>query len=387
MLFPSSPGTAAMADNLKSTLLGGLSGLARIAASATGGVRDYIGIVRARRNGTPPPVMPLLYLDVIKRCNLRCAHCGFPTGYPARGRALDTREALDIIEDASRLGTRVVSFGGGEPLMREDIFDLIARVEDLGMAAHMDTNGTLLDPVTAAGMSRFERLAVTVSLDHPDPGANDAIRGKGVFMKVAGALDRLHRQAPDVRTSINCVIVPANIGRLSDMVGLGARWGLDAVRFTPAHGNLNHSKMPGGLSPEFRLGPEHSDALKDSVESVIRRARVLGIATNSPVFLRHIPGFVSGDHAMPCFAGYAYGNVDPYGFLFPCYDHGEPLNVRKEGLFKAWTDPRMERMRSLVRSCENQCWNTGNAEPSIRMDLRAVMRHPGLLLDDIKFYL
>lgn len=359
---------------------------AGIALQAATGARDYLDLRRSWREGTCPATLPILYLEVIKRCNLRCGHCGFPTGYPARGRVLTTGEIRSLLDESVRLNTRIVSFGGGEPFLRKDLQGLLSYGDQLGLSMHVDTNGTLVDENLARGLDALKRLTLVTSLEHPDAGRNDEVRGDGVHAKVARAVELVRRHAPRVRVGINCVITPLNLDSLASMVELGARWGVNAVQFTPAHGNLNHGFGPGDLDHRYVLTTAHAAPLALEIERVLDRASRLGLGTSSAPYLRNIPAWLRGRSMPTCYAGFVYANIDPYGFLFPCYDHRESINVRREGLASAWKSPQMQRMRQAVRACTHRCWNTGNAEPSLRMEPVNLMRHPEQILHDLRFY-
>jgi pyrroloquinoline quinone biosynthesis protein E len=359
----------------------------RAAGDGASAARDYLGVVRARLRGTVPPVMPLFYVEVTRACNLRCRYCGFASDYPARGRELDAAELCRLLDEARGLGARIVSFGGGEPLLRRDLPDVLAHAAGLGLAVHVDTNGTLVDDRFARVLAALPSAVVALSLDHPDPARNDDVRGEGTHAAVASAVACLRELAPDVGTSLNCVVGRHNRGRLEGLVALAARWGVDSVKFSPAQPTQSHRWRPGGVPDDVRLGPDEAAGVVEELLRARALATRLGLHTSSSAFLRRVGPHLQGTLRYPCAAGYAFGNVDPYGNLFPCYEHLEPLDVRAGGLAAAWRGEAMQRMRERVRSCRVTCWCTGSAEPSIRMRPWAMLAEPGQALDDLRFYL
>lgn len=64
-----------------------------------------------------------IIFSITNRCNLRCKMCDIPYG---EIEELSTEQWMGVIKDASRLGAQTVVFSGGEPLLREDIFELIS---------------------------------------------------------------------------------------------------------------------------------------------------------------------------------------------------------------------------------------------------------------------
>lgn len=121
---------------------------------------------------------------VTKRCNLRCKHCSISEEDPEE---LTTEEGFAIIEDAAKLGHVKFAFTGGEPLLREDIYDLIEYASSFDMQVVMATNGTLItkevaERLKSAGLERAAMSIDAVGSAHDDfRGVNgafeDVLRG------------------------------------------------------------------------------------------------------------------------------------------------------------------------------------------------------------------
>lgn len=351
------------------------------------GARLFADQRQAWQRGIAPRSMPILYIEVIKRCNLRCVMCGYPTDYPGTGKRLDTAAMERVLRDSLELGCRIVSFGGGEPFLRSDMCQLVSLCAELGLGLHINTNGTRIDARVARQLAGAEHLHLALSLDHCDAEANDRVRGAGVFAAVRDAAGHLRQQAPEVNLSLNVVVGAHNLGTLARTVDLAARWGLGGVKFLPLHDNLGHRWKEGGVPEEMRGSADLPTALGEELLRGAERAHALGLQTSSRGFLERVPDYLNGTLHFPCYAGFLYGNIDPFGQMFPCYDHTEPLSVLDHGLVAAWRSPAMDRMRQRVRSCATPCWNSGNAEPSLRMDPLTTLADPAQLLTDLEQYL
>src|SRR5437899_5959567 len=83
----------------------------------------------------------LAHIIPIRRCNLACTYCNEYDDY-SKGVPLD--EMKRRIDHLARLGTSIISFSGGEPLLHEDLDDLIRYIRRKGAIAGMITNGFLL---------------------------------------------------------------------------------------------------------------------------------------------------------------------------------------------------------------------------------------------------
>ena len=124
---------------------------------------------------------PVVVWNVGRRCNLRCVHCY------SRSRDIDytdeltTEQGFALIDDLAQFGSPVLLFSGGEPLMRPDILQLIARAREKGMRAVLSTNGTLITEEKAAELKSYDLSYVGVSLDGLQE-TNDKFRGReGAF--------------------------------------------------------------------------------------------------------------------------------------------------------------------------------------------------------------
>ena len=76
-------------------------------------------------------------------CNMYCAHCYRDAGCKA-DEELSTQEAKKLLQEIARAGFKIMIFSGGEPLMREDILELVAYAKNLKLIPVFGTNGTLI---------------------------------------------------------------------------------------------------------------------------------------------------------------------------------------------------------------------------------------------------
>jgi len=95
---------------------------------------------------TKIPALRLLAWETTRRCNLACLHCRAAAGSGPYPGELTTAEGLKLLDDLATMGQVVVILTGGEPLLRDDIYDLAAHGTKLGHRMVMAVNGTLLTP-------------------------------------------------------------------------------------------------------------------------------------------------------------------------------------------------------------------------------------------------
>jgi heme b synthase len=169
----------------------------------------------------------LVAWEITRKCNLNCVHCraGSERGpYPGE---LSTANCLELLEEIREVGTPIVILTGGEPLLREDVFDLSQKGTDLGLRMVLATNGTLLRPELVERMKDSGIKRVSISLDGVDERQHDA------FRKVPGAFKgslegiRLLKEG-GVEFQINTTVTRHNIGNIENILDLSVELGAAA---------------------------------------------------------------------------------------------------------------------------------------------------------------
>ncbi len=129
------------------------------------------------------PPLRLLAWEVTRRCNRACLHGRAAAGSGPYPDELATAEGLKLLDDLATLGQIVVILTGGEPLLRDDIFELAAHGAGRGHRMVMAVNGTLVSPDIAARLKGAGIQRVSISLDGATAVSHDRLRA------VEGAYD------------------------------------------------------------------------------------------------------------------------------------------------------------------------------------------------------
>lgn len=173
-------------------------------------------------------------VSVTSRCNLRCVYCMREEhcGQNVAAEELDHQEICRIIEALAALGVRKVRFTGGEPLLRDDIVDLVryAKAVDGIETVVLTTNGVLLgqylDRFLEAGLD-----GINFSLDTFDEDRYKAITRRNLLADVLGNLESLLRHADMLQVKINVLLLRGiNSGELGRFADLTRQWPV-TVRF------------------------------------------------------------------------------------------------------------------------------------------------------------
>lgn len=165
----------------------------------------------------------LVAWETTRRCNLSCKHCRAVAEDHPYENELTTREAYTLLDQIREVGTPIIILTGGEPLLREDIFDIAAYGNRIGLRMVMAPNGTLLTPEIVEKLKQSGIQRISVSLDGASPQTHDNFRGlthafddaiRGIkFAKAAG----LEFQINTTITKTNLKEIPAILKLAEDL--------------------------------------------------------------------------------------------------------------------------------------------------------------------------
>ncbi|MCC6302863.1 MAG: GTP 3',8-cyclase MoaA [Gammaproteobacteria bacterium] len=148
-------------------------------------------------------------IAVIEQCNLRCTYCMPEEGvkFKEKDMVLRTDEILRIVEILARMGVRKIRYTGGEPTVRPDIVDIVARtVKTPGVkGVHLTTNG-LLFPKYAKDLRNAGLLGVNISLDSLQADKFESITRRSGLEKVLESID-LAVELGFPRVKVNVVLM------------------------------------------------------------------------------------------------------------------------------------------------------------------------------------
>ncbi|WP_455217671.1 heme d1 biosynthesis radical SAM protein NirJ [Kaarinaea lacus] len=117
--------------------------------------------VGPRRN----PPGPVVIWNLIRRCNLTCKHCYSISADRDFPGELTTAEVFHVMDDLRAFGVPVLILSGGEPLLRDDIFDISRRAKEMGFYVGLSSNGTLIDESNIDAIAEIGYNYVGISID------------------------------------------------------------------------------------------------------------------------------------------------------------------------------------------------------------------------------
>lgn len=255
-----------------------------------------------------PPRM--VAFEVTHRCASHCRHCR--AGASASGDGdLTTEQCRQILAGLARYRRAVVILTGGEPLEREDVYELLAYGRSLGHRMAMATCGYPIDAESLQRLKELEVLSLSFSLDGLDAHAHDCFRG------VSGAYDTVVRamelaRAAGVRFQINTAVTRSNVDQVPDL----ARWAQDQGAFCFSPFILVPTGRGSDLMAEM-LTPDRYEALLNQLHQLQHKLRIDIRLNCGPQFARVMSGG-GGTRGRGCRAGYEYAFIDVRGDLKTC---------------------------------------------------------------------
>jgi len=172
---------------------------------------------------------PVVVWNTTNRCNLKCVHCYAGAEAEPKAGELSTAEGKRLLDDLAEYGAPVVLFSGGEPLVREDLAELVAHAADAGIRPVLSTNGTLLTGERVEELKAAGLAYAGVSVDGL-AARNDEFRGvEGAFESAVEGIETCLDAG--LKTGLRYTVTEANVADLEGVVDLLTDVGLDRFCF------------------------------------------------------------------------------------------------------------------------------------------------------------
>ena len=309
------------------------------------------------------PRGPLVVWNVTAACNLRCLHCyGSAEAVPA-DEELSTNEGKALIDDLARLGTPVLLFSGGEPLLRPDLLELVGHARLRGIRPVISTNGTLLTRETAEQMNRAGVAYVGVSLDGAAENHDRLRQRSGAFQEALAGLT--HAREAGLKTGLRMTVTRENLADVDAVLEVVEEERVP--RFCLYHlvyAGRGRDLAARDLSPAERRGLVER-LIVTALEWFLRGVPCEILTTAGPADGVLVSRYVETHEperadevrrllklAGGCSAGRKFACVGPTGEVHPCqfWTHVSLGNVRERPFSAMWTDtdnPLLAKLRAL----------------------------------------
>ena len=270
---------------------------------------------------------------ITSKCNLSCRHCrGMLTGEISTGRA------KELITEIAELKSKWVIIEGGEPLLRDDLLELLSLMRQKQLEVHLITNGMLLNHELIATFKRLG-IKVMISIDGATPKTYEEIRSGASFEKVLRAARDCAEEG--LLEAINFTIMKRNYTEIPGILKLAAAIGVRQVTFIGLKSCQDyHEEIP---SPE-----EYAEAIKLACQAALDTG--VEFFFDEPFFWAavkewNLPARLPAESTgilLPSTAACIFGEylfIEPNGEVKPCSFAPMVLgNVREKSLVQIWNE-------------------------------------------------
>jgi len=283
---------------------------------------------------TVPAIRPPLWLlaELTYRCPLHCVFCSNPVDYTRHDSELDCATWKRILGEARALGAVQLGFSGGEPLLRDDLEELVAHARQLGFYTNLITSGVGLTQARAKALK-------SSGLDHIQLSFQDSTRELNDFISSTRTFELKSKVAAIIKAQgypmvLNCVMHRFNLPHVGRIIDMAERMGADYLELA------NTQYYGWAWLNRHALMPTVHELREAEAIVMAHRARLEG---------RMKVLWVSPDYAdakpKPCMAGWGavFMVVAPDGSALPCHSARmlpgiEFPNLGGSSVREAWYD-------------------------------------------------
>ncbi len=302
-----------------------------------------------------------IILDITHRCNLKCNICEIRSDRPIKEFA--TNEVKSLIAQAYDWGVKEFVLSGGEPLIREDIFEILDYVKEKKYHTGILTNGILLDDKFIGRLSPYltsRALSLSISLDALTPEIHDDIRGgKGCFEKTIKGLKKLaylKKTDPGINFNVISIILNENLEELLSLAGFLKSLNVNSIQFQPLLSN-NLIMKQRSSKVKYWIPKERLAVLDQVIDDLIEfKNKNVSLLRNSVNNLALAKKYFRGNLApqdVRCLYAERTMLIANNGEVTTCY--GSYGNVRKDYLKNIFDSKESRQAMARVKACGNPC--------------------------------
>ncbi|MGL5513215.1 MAG: putative heme d1 biosynthesis radical SAM protein NirJ2 [Sporomusa sp.] len=290
--------------------------------------------------------------NTTKACNINCIHCYRDAGVREHDE-LSTSEGKTLLTEMAQAGFKIVILSGGEPLLRPDIYQLIAHARSVNMRPVLGTNGILITADVAAKLKQAGLACAGISLDSQDKAKHDPFRG------AAGAWEQAVRGMEACREiglpfQIHTTVTKWNADEITDITDFAVTLGAVAHHI--------FFLVPTGRGKDIEETTLKTAEYEAIITRILHKQKQVPIEikpTCAPQFMR-----IAQQEGIPqrfrkgCLAGTSYCVILPNGDVHACpYLPMTAGNVRQSSFDTIWRESQLftEFRHSPLKGGCSQC--------------------------------
>lgn len=307
-----------------------------------------------------------IYISLTHRCNFNCQMCGVKKILKEYELNLDVLKRV-LKEIASWNLNCIVMLTGGEPFLREDVFDIINYSVSLGIKTEVVSNGSLIDnPQIAKKIIESGLQNIAISLDGVIPQTHDYIRNlEGAYRKALDAIGylcqekRIKRNGPQI--SVWTTIMKENTEELYEIIFLAKDLGVECLVYHPVI--VNQADMQNTIKAgHFWITEGQIGILKQQINKIVDYQKNNGLVAflHDPyLWLKYFQGTLTKND-WKC-NPFVFIDIGPDGYVRSC---GPAFgNVKDMNLTACLETLEAEKARERMQRCRKPCLQTCWARP------------------------
>jgi pyrroloquinoline quinone biosynthesis protein E len=260
--------------------------------------------------GVTPAGPPLwLLAELTYRCPLHCVFCYNPTQHARIKDELSTAQWVDVMRQARALGAAQLGFSGGEPLLRDDLEELVQEAHALGYYTNLITSGVGL---TDARATRLK----AAGLDHVQLSFQDSTRELNDFLSHTRTFELKQKVARTIKAHdwpmvMNCVLHRHNLPHVDQIIEMALDLGAEYLELA------NTQYYGWAWVNRDHLMPTHEQLIE--AEAVVNRYREKIGQRCKLLFV--VPDYFE-QRPKACMNGWGsvFLSVAPDGVAMPCHN-------------------------------------------------------------------
>jgi MoaA/NifB/PqqE/SkfB family radical SAM enzyme len=304
--------------------------------------------------------------SITLKCLMQCKTCYIWKQKEDFSEELPTRKWMEAIKYLPGLLDKRIDIiiTGGEPLLKEDILDLITFCSRIGYKISLQTNAFLIDEELVRKLSDVGLWRVCISLYSLREEIHDFLRGRqGIYRKVLKAIDYFSKFAPNIGINIQTIIMDIN---LEDTLGM-AEWvekdgRLDYILYLAPMLPFG-AKIPDGQAwfekEDYRfMWPQDTVRINTILDELINKKnyfkKIANSASQLEIFKKYFSNSLNYCQTR-CTLGSRDINIDPYGNVFLCFSQPAIGNIQENNLQDIWLSERVQKVRLQMEQCKKKC--------------------------------
>ncbi|HAH20430.1 MAG TPA: hypothetical protein DCL49_05940 [Candidatus Omnitrophica bacterium] len=297
-------------------------------------------------------------LEITARCNNNCRHCyiNLPSqDEAARKGEIPLTEIKGMIDQAVSLGALWCLVTGGEPLLREDFFDIYLYLKKKGLLITVFTNATLVNKEHIRFFKKYPPRDIEVSVYGVTSKVYESVtRGKGSFSAFMRGLNLLLKSGIKVR--FKAMALRSNVDELPRIADFCRDKTKDYFRFDP----LLHLRFDGNSVRNKEIRSERLSAEEIIACEKADPQRFQALVNNCDKFIIPELADTACDHLFRCGIGNGELIVSPNGLIRLCSSLYCPdflFDLRSYTLKEIWEEliPQVLKRRSSRKELKEKC--------------------------------